>query len=570
MPAPHFSCFFLVLSILVSNSVSEDDLVVVTSSGPIKGKQLPTSSGTVTAYLGIPYAEPPLGKLRFQKPRPHQPWSHVLEATSFGNTCPQINLTHLPDAALLAPNTPLSEDCLFLNFWVPHPRPSTSSPVLVWIHGGGFIVGTASLNVFNGALLAATENVIVASMNYRLGVLGFLYLPPAAPGNMGLWDQHLALKWVKENAAVFGGDPAQVTLLGHSAGAASVGFHFLSPASQPLFTRAVLQSGAPNAPWAWKSPEEAKREAVELSHQMGCDSDNPSAVVSCLQGKEIGDQWLSHLSGGFSVTTDGEFLTDEPRKLLETGSIPVKSVLTGVTADEGSSIASLMVPSLRTFDGNMTQKQFLYGVAAAIAGNDDEGFAKAIALKYSEPSLRPDSVLQSLAHFYRDYLFTCPLVEISAKVAEARSPIYVYLFNQRSADSLWPEWTGVYHGAEIPFLFGNLASLQGTGSPHISADAALSRRVMRYWANFARNGNPTGSTPNEAHWPLYNATEQGVFHISTKEPQIGQISPVPHCEFLKTQFLNATRTYRPGEDSAVSGQKEVRKNETKASQTGLT
>ncbi|XP_066469164.1 cholinesterase-like [Tiliqua scincoides] len=570
MPGPHFSCFFLVLSILVSNSVSEDDLVVVTSSGPIKGKQLPTSSGTVTAYLGIPYAEPPLGKLRFQKPRPHQPWSHVLEATSFGNTCPQLNLTDIPDSGLRVPNTPLSEDCLFLNVWVPHPRPSTPAPVLVWIYGGGFVTGTASLDIYNGALLAATENVIVASMNYRLGVLGFLYLPPAAPGNMGLWDQHLALKWVKENAAVFGGDPALVTLLGHSAGAASVGFHLLSPASQPLFSRAVLQSGTPNAPWAWKSNAEAKRKSVWVSRQMGCGSNNHSAVVSCLQGKETGDQWLADTAGVFSVTTDGEFLTDEPRKLLETGAIPAKLVLAGITADEGSNTAFFLIPSLRTIDGKMTQRQLLEGVAAFTHREYNEGVAKAIALKYSESNLRPGSLRQALAHFYRDYLFACPLAEMAAKVAEAGSPIYVYSFNQQPAASVWPEWAGAYHGAEIPYLFGNFASLQGTGSLHVEADAALSRRVMRYWANFARNGKPTGSTPSESHWPLYNATEQDVFHISIKEHQIGQISPAPRCEFLTTQFLNATRTYKPGEDSVVLGQKEGRKNETKASPTGLT
>ncbi|KAJ6651497.1 hypothetical protein lerEdw1_020905, partial [Lerista edwardsae] len=574
MPAAHFSCLFLLLLLSVLVSASEDKLVVATSSGPLKGKQV--RSGTAAAFLGIPYAEPPLGKLRFQKPRPHQPWSHVLEATSFGNSCPQLNVTNVPDADLLAPNTPLSEDCLFLNIWVPHPRPSTPAPILVWIHGGGFVFGTASLDVFNGAVLAATENVIVASMNYRLGILGFFYLPPAAPGNVGLWDQHLALTWLKENAAAFGGDPAQLTLFGQSAGAASVGFHLLSPASQPLFARAVLQSGTPNAPWAWKSPEAAKEEALLVSRQVGCVSDNHSAVVSCLQRKESGYQWwLSDLGGVYSLTTDGEFLTDEPRKLLETGAIPAKSVLMGVTADEGSSIAFFMIPDVRSSEGKMTQKQLLEGVAAVISRKYNESVAKAIAREYSESSHGPEIHREALTSFLEDYFFTCPLAEIAAKVSETRSPIYVYSFNQCVVGSLWPEWAGVYHGAEIPYLFGIVASPQGTNSSRVEADAALSRRVMRYWANFARHGlwlefdsdfllslpprrNPTGSTPSEVHWPLYNATEQDVFHISTEAPQIRPISPAPRCEFLTTLFLSATCKQEPGKDAVLPDQRKTK------------
>ncbi|CAM5158839.1 unnamed protein product [Eretmochelys imbricata] len=233
-----------------SSGLEDDGTVVLTTSGPIRGKRLQAGSGTVTAFLGIPYAEPPVGALRFQKPLPHQPWSQVLEATSFGNTCPQPQLTDYPETETWTPKTPQSEDCLFLNVWVPHPRPLTSAPILVWIHGGGFFSGAASLDVYDGRFLAATENLIMASMNYRLGALGFLSLPLAAPGNVGLWDQRLVMRWLQDNAAAFGVDLAHFLLFGQGTGAASVGFHLLSPRSQPLFTRAILLSGAPNAPWA--------------------------------------------------------------------------------------------------------------------------------------------------------------------------------------------------------------------------------------------------------------------------------------------------------------------------------
>uniref|UniRef100_A0ACB8EG57 Uncharacterized protein n=1 Tax=Sphaerodactylus townsendi TaxID=933632 RepID=A0ACB8EG57_9SAUR len=215
----------------------------------------------VTAFLGIPYAEPPEGTLRFQKPRPHQPWSHILQATSFGHSCYQQSLDPSSDELYSESEStlPLSEDCLFLNIWVPHPRPSAPASVLVWIHGGGFLSGSGSLD---RSYLAATENIIVASMNYRLSALGFLSLPPEAPGNIGLWDQHLALSWLKENMAAFGGDPTRITLGGQSAGAASVGFHLLSPVSQDLFAQATLQSGASISPWAWVNPKETQLTAL--------------------------------------------------------------------------------------------------------------------------------------------------------------------------------------------------------------------------------------------------------------------------------------------------------------------
>ncbi|XP_062979553.1 cholinesterase-like [Elgaria multicarinata webbii] len=535
---------FLFLCLLTSMSAFEDDTVVVTSSGPVKGKQVPAGSGSVMAYLGIPYAEPPVGKLRFQRPHPHQPWSHVLEATTYGNPCSQEDSTKIPDAALWAANTSLSEDCLFLNIWVPHPRPSKPVPILVWIHGGGFIIGAASLDIYNGAFLAATENVIVASMNYRLGILGFLYFPPDAPGNAGLWDQWLALKWVKENAAVFGGDPALLTLFGHSAGGASVGYHLLSPASQPLFAHAVLQSGAPNAHWAWKDPEVAKSDAINVGFLLGCPEQNQSSLVSCLQGNNIGHEELSSMSGLSSVTTDGEFLSDEPWTLLQSGAIQAKPVLTGVTLDEGSIFVLILLPMLRTNDKMLTLEEVVGRFSSATL---DEGTVRTIALKYNDSGQGAKSFPRVLSHIFRDTSFVCPLAEIASKMAEAGSPVYVYSFQRHTPRSKWPEWMGTPHGAEVPYLFGTLATVLGGNQTDV--DVALSRRMMGYWAEFARSGNPTGSKLKEAQWPPYNSTEQKFFHISVEAPQVKQLSPDPYCDFLATQLFNAIRTKKSQEES---------------------
>nr|XP_056722796.1 cholinesterase-like [Euleptes europaea] len=550
MPSLCLSFLWLfLLSPLASKAASdEDDTVVVTSSGPIKGKRLQVGSGSVTAYLGVPYAEPPLGKLRFQKPLPHQPWSQVLEATSFGNSCSQFLLHDFPDASVWAVNPPLSEDCLFLNIWMPHPRPSAPLPVLVWIHGGGYCTGASSLDLYNGASLAAEENLIVISLNYRLGALGFLSLPPSAPGNVGLLDQQLALKWVKENAASFGGDPAQVTLLGQSAGAASVGFHLLSPGSQPLFAQAVLQSGSVNAVWSWSSPEEAKQKALVLGQTLGCTQDNDAAVVTCLQGKDVAgfSQYeLSELNTTiflnlpFVPTTDGEFLPEDPQKLLEPGRIPNKPILIGITSDEGSTFVPYTFPDAK--DGLITWQQLVEGVKRTVRRATEE-VIQAVARRYSKEDHGPASYRQAMVHSSSDYFFVCPVAETAAKLTEAGSPVYSYFFSQHTSGSVWPEWIGASHGAELPYLFGTFKTVLVANQTYTEAEAALSLRVKRYWAEFARNGNPNGVTANETEWPLYNVTEQNFFLLSTKPPQVVQKSPARHCGFWKTQVLNVTQT----------------------------
>ncbi|XP_042310890.1 cholinesterase-like isoform X1 [Sceloporus undulatus] len=534
-----FGLFFLSLT---SFCASEDDPSVVTSSGPIKGKRILAGSGSVTAYLGIPYAKPPLGKLRFQKPLPHPPWSHVLETTRFGNSCPQTNASGLLDVDIWTANTPLSEDCLFLNVWVPHPKPSTPAPLLVWIQGMGYITGTASLEIYDGAVLAVTENVIVASMNYRLGALGFLYMPPHAPGNIGLWDQHLALKWLKENAAVFGGNPTQLTLVGHSAGAAMVGFHLLSPVSQPLFSHAVLQSGVPNALWPWKNPKEAKLDAETVSKQVGCTQNADIHVVQCLQRIEIWDKKFSHLTAINSLTIDGEFLPDEPEKLLETADLRDKSVLTGILTDEGSTFVLYMYSSTKTNGGTLTWEQLHQGVMRTMPKGTDEAAAKTVALKFSESFHGPERYRLAFAQYFRDYFFVCSLNEFAAKIREAGRPVYVYSFDHRTSGSIWPEWVETPYGSEVPYLFGSLTTALQTSQPVTETEKALSHRVMRYWAEFARSGNPTGSTPNEVEWPLYNAKEKKLFHISTGAPQLKPMSPTPHCDFLASLKVNETCT----------------------------
>uniref|UniRef100_A0A8C3FF43 Carboxylesterase type B domain-containing protein n=1 Tax=Chrysemys picta bellii TaxID=8478 RepID=A0A8C3FF43_CHRPI len=440
-----------------SVSGSDDDgTVVLTTSGPIRGKRLQAGSSTVTAFLGIPYAEPPVGTLRFQKPLPHQPWSQILETTSFGNVCPQPSLPTYPEAKLLTPTMPQSEDCLFLNVWVPHPRPPAPAPILIWIHGGGFFTGAASLEIYDGRFLAATGKIIVASMNYRLGALGFLSLPPAAPGNAGLWDQRLALRWLRDNAAAFGGDPAHVMLSGHGSGAASVGFHLLSPGSRPLFTRAVLQSGSPTAPSGSSSLEEAKERGQRLGQLLGCTDSDDTALVGCLQGKEAGEfpkhefSVLRHrelLGMPFVPTTDGDFLPDSPSRLLQAKQSQPIPIAAGFTANEGSYLLLFAAPTLQLQNAsNVGMEELLQVLKLMVPGAPEEA-VQAVARWYSQEGEKQGEAQYrwAMEQIVGDYIVVCPVAEVARRETEA-----------------------------------------GANSTHTEAEEVLSRTMMQWTAEFAR------------------------------------------------------------------------------------
>ncbi|CAN7951289.1 unnamed protein product, partial [Ixodes pacificus] len=229
-----------ILLLLGAASVQATNVVRETKLGKVRGNLVRVDSTDVEEYRGIPFAEPPVGDLRFKEPVPKTPWQGTWNATNGKTTCHQVlhpNIFNNPAV--------LTEDCLHLNVWAP--ANAATSPVLVWIHGGGFAYGSASLDGYSSRLLAALTGVVVLAMNYRMGILGFLNAnSPDAPGNQGLLDQHLALKWVQANIEVFGGDPARVTIVGNSAGSMSVHAHILSPLSKGLFKGAVMLSGSHN------------------------------------------------------------------------------------------------------------------------------------------------------------------------------------------------------------------------------------------------------------------------------------------------------------------------------------
>ncbi|OWF39888.1 carboxylesterase 1F-like [Mizuhopecten yessoensis] len=256
-------------------------------SGPIKGIGVPYQGNTVFQYRNIPYAEPPLGNLRLRKPVPHRTWTEVLDATMFGPSCSQ-DIARIKSILQKLPNRNFSEDCLQLNVYTPNIASSQNrKSVMIWVHGGAYMLGQASL--YDATLLVTEGDVIVVTVNYRLGALGFLSTgDDAARGNYGLWDQRLAFEWVKNNIASFGGDPDTMTIFGQSAGAFSVGLHAMMPMNRGLFTRIISESGGQSSNIAVRS--DPKPVTFRYGRAINCikNADNQidtAALLQCLREK---------------------------------------------------------------------------------------------------------------------------------------------------------------------------------------------------------------------------------------------------------------------------------------------
>ncbi len=308
----------LVLFMIVSHT--EANIVVTTKQGDVQG----FTQNQVTSFLGIPYAAAPVGDLRFHKPKPHSSWSETKDALSYGATCVQpytlLAETLRPEYYQAFANSTFSEDCLFLNVY----KPETSTgglPVMVWIHGGGFIVGSAEfVDFLRGDYVVQQGNVIVVSMNYRLGPFGFLAIDdPDMDKNVGLLDQVLALEWVRYNIQSFGGDPNKVSIFGESAGSMSVNFHMLSPLSKGLFYQAIMQSGSVGG-YLPTTKQQAQFSQYPLAKNVGCPSTEQPDIIKCL--KNIPADTLSTASGltiGGYPYVDGTFLPDQPEILYKSG-----------------------------------------------------------------------------------------------------------------------------------------------------------------------------------------------------------------------------------------------------------
>ncbi len=467
--------------------LAADGPQVKTPSGIVEGKV----EGTVNTFLGIPYAAPPVGEMRWKPPAPAAKWTGVRKSTEFGSHCLQGNV--YGDMVFHDPGG--SEDCLSLNVWVPAKTEAHAKlPVMVWIYGGGFVAGTTSEARQDGAHLSQ-QGVIVVSMNYRLGVFGFFVHPELAresehhaAGNYGLMDQTAALRWVHENIAAFGGDPGNVTIFGESAGSFSVSSQMASPLAKGLFQKAIGESGAAFSreglsydPLAVREEKDVKSvtEKLGVSNLVELRA-VPSEKLLEVYGKPGPDGFR------FGPDVDGYFLPESVPAIFAAGKQNDVPLLAGWNHDEGSFEVAQQKPTADTLKAT-AQKDF---------GDKAPEFLRLYSSDTDEHAVR--SVLDYAGDKFIAFS-TWQWMEAQAKTG--KQPIYRYRFDLGPPSNPQGPQMGAYHSAEIEYVFGQLDSK--TDVKWTPETRQLSELMRKYWANFARGGDPNGS--GLPKWPMYSA-----------------------------------------------------------------
>uniref|UniRef100_A0A3Q2Y4K4 Neuroligin-4, X-linked-like n=1 Tax=Hippocampus comes TaxID=109280 RepID=A0A3Q2Y4K4_HIPCM len=571
------------LSLCATRSWAQQTVPIVsTAQGRIRGILTPLPSdllGPVIQYLGVPYARPPTGDRRFQAPEPPLPWPGIRNVTQFAPVCPQS----LDERSILGDMMPSwltanldiaatylthqSEDCLYLNIYVPteegedacqslsipnwHPKTKRSHtvhrkpyiheeggqrPVMVYVHGGSYTEGTG--NMMDGSVLASYGNVIVITLNYRLGVLGFLSTgDQAAKGNYGLLDQIQALRWVKENIAAFGGDPNRVTVFGSGAGASCVSLLTLSHYSEDLFHRAIIQSGSALASWAVNY--QPSKYARQLGERVGCGIDDSTQLVACLQGRSYRELVEQHVTPAkyhtaFAPVIDGDVIPDDPQILMEQGEFLNYDVMLGVNQGEGVKFVEGIVDS----EDGVTAEDFDFAVSDFVdslygypEGRDT--LRESIRFMYTDWADRDNAETRrkTLVALFTDHQWVAPAIATADLHAQYGSPTYFYSFYHHCQSEATPPWADSAHGDEVPYVFGvpMVGPTDLFNCNFSKNDVMLSAVVMTYWTNFAKTGDPNQPVPQdtkfihtkpnrfeEVAWSKYTPKEQLYLHIGLK------------------------------------------------------
>jgi para-nitrobenzyl esterase len=459
--------------------------VVITQAGALRGAR----DGTLNAFRGIPFAEPPVGPLRWKAPVPKGRWRGTRDATQFGPACWQP-ASRLNNIYANKP-FPMSEDCLTLNVWAP--EKARRAPVLVWIYGGALWGGASRDPMYDGSRLAQ-RGVVVVSINYRLGVLGWLAHPELSKeskdgvsGNYGLLDQIEALRWVKRNIAAFGGDPANVTIAGESAGGLSVMYLMASPPARGLFAKAIAQSA-----YMISTPElKAARFGAPPAEQSGAAlaAKVNAPTLEAMRAIDPEKLTAAAAAAGFApfAAVDGKIFPNQLVDAFDQGKQARVPVLAGFNSGEIRSLRILVPPAPATAAAYETAIRANYGELA-------DAF-----LRLYPASDYPESILATT----RDALYGWTAERLAKKQAERGLPAFLYLWDHGypAAEKLGLHG---FHGSELPYLFGTLGSTPPLWPkiPETQAELALSDAVIDYWTSFARNGRPTAR--NAPAWPAYN------------------------------------------------------------------
>ena len=490
----------LALAPLLAGCSAPDPLTVKTAQGTVHGAE----TGAMRHFLGIPYAQPPVGDLRWVAPQAPASFTATRDATAFGAHCPQ------PEAA--PTNYSGSEDCLFLNVYTP--KTAGAHAVMVWFHGGAFYFGRSES--YDPARLVA-QDVVVVTVNYRLGALGFLAHPAlkdgdGSSGNYGLLDQVAALRWVKANIASFGGDPNNVTIFGQSAGGASVLSHLASTgASAGLFHKAIVESGGyiltgAGIPTGTAAQASGAAAAADL---FGCPNDaNAARCLRALAVDLIVRKQPAALTSN-RPNIDGRFLTKDIKAALQAGTFNVVPVLEGSTHDEFTSFVGTYERALSgTIGAPLTAASYPSYLAAVNGGNPRTPAQNSITSVYPLASYGGSAPV-AFAAALTDASFACNR-RLEAKAISAKAAVYSYEFNDPAAPAALPADPRfaykAYHASEVQYLF-TLPARQNVDAQSLSAgQQALATDMAGYWARFAMTGDPNGA--GRTGWPAFDASER--------------------------------------------------------------
>lgn len=493
-----------------------------------QGKLAGFRQGAIDAFLGVPYAAPPVGRNRWRAPQPARYWQGARSATRFAPSCWQSMTPGGtgPWTHEYVPQGRVSEDCLYLNIWAPANPVGRQLPVLVWVPGGGFISGSGSVAVYDGAKLAA-HGIVVVTINYRVGIFGFFVTPALAAeaarehepaANYGLQDMIAALQWVHRNIAAFGGDPQSITIGGQSAGAMAVHDLIASPLATGLFRRAIAQSGLPDTvPTPPLSA--AEKAGAQFARAEGAES---LAALRALTPRQLTARSLPVMKGPLLVpVVDGVLLPAPPEKLLVPGAFADVPILAGIDADDASAFSGPIVKS-------MSQPAW-----RALLGEAFGALAPRFAALY--PAGTSAERARSARQLHRDLGLTALYSWSRLWSAHARSPAYGYLFDHLEPGPESGRW-GIFHSSELPYVFGTLSVAP---QRHFTGrDRAVSRVVMSYWVNFIRTGNPNG--PGLASWPRMQGSDPRIMVLKA-HPAPRPILPPRKLGLLRTYLSRGGR-----------------------------
>jgi para-nitrobenzyl esterase len=488
-------------------AVEGTEPLLQTDAGRIQGLE----ADNVRVFLGVPYASPPVGPNRWRAPQPLNAWGPQARlATRAGSACPQ-----LASSILSAPSE--NEDCLYLNVYAPRAAsPSSPLPVMVWLHGGAFTAGTGAS--YDPSEMASKGQVLVVTVNYRLGVLGYLAHPALTKAdaalNFGLQDQQAAMRWVQRNIAGLGGDPRRVTLFGQSAGAASVCLNLTSPSAAGLFHRAILQSGGCDSDWVAMPLAKGYATGEDLARQMGCADE--ADVMACLRRKPVGD--LLHFvpssapspsdpPSPWSGVVDGVLVPKVPLEAIKANEAHKMPVMLGINQNEGGLFVALQ------FDVGLGRPMTEADLQSALLGYGKGPVgASLLKLFYNTKAYKTPS--RALGALQTDAVFACSSHKLAQTFANKGFALYTYQFEDGNAPNLLAQPVssmGAYHTAEVQYLFdmGTLASMD-------TDQRALRQRMMAYWAQFAGNGDPNSA--GLASWPRFNILTTSYQRLAASGP----------------------------------------------------